>query len=178
MHLRFSTCLGTSVVEEGTGETLGVIAGILIDPDTGKVEGFYVRVPGILHAEDHFLATLDVLRWGTAVTVRSQDALSSAEDRIRLLPLLNDRRRVLGQRIRTEGVRRLGRCRDVQFESKTWQIEWIFPRMFLRWGIPVAAPDIIEIRADAIVVRDPAGTVPVVEAVEAAIAKTVSEVTV
>jgi hypothetical protein len=39
-------------------------------------------------------------------------------------------------------------------------VEWLFPRMFLRWGTALPISDVVEVRRRAIIVRDPPRTVP------------------
>jgi len=148
------------VVCDSTDEVLGQVDGILIHPDTGRVEGFSIgnapaTVPGT-----PFLASDDILCWGNHLHVRDHDAVYPLEERVRLQRLLDDPRRVLGQRVRTEGGRNLGNCRDVQFNTGSMRCEWIFPRRFWRWGVPVALADIVEILPSAIIVRDPPVPVP------------------
>jgi sporulation protein YlmC with PRC-barrel domain len=163
MHVRFSTAAGLPIVEEGSDEAIGAVSGILLHPDTGKVEGVFSRQPrpwGFGKAEDLFLASQDILHWGTAIRVRSADSLSPIDDRIRLRSLLEDGRSVLGQGMVTEGGRRLGTCADVQFDTRHFQLEWLFPKAWLRWGTPVPASAIVEVRPDVILIRDPLVTVP------------------
>lgn len=161
MRVRFSTCIGLSVAEEGTDEELGVIAGILVHPDTGKVEGFFVRERRLLQGGALFLASPDISHWGLVVRVRDADALSPLEDRIRLASIVEDGRTVLGQRMVTEAGAALGTCADVQFETKTFMTEWFFPRAWWRWRPAVPFSAIVEVRNDAIIVRDPAVPAPV-----------------
>ena len=156
MHVRFSFARGLPVTEEGTEEVIGKIAGILLHPDTGKVEGFFVAAPRFVGSEDLFLGSSDVLRWGARVHVRSRDVLGDIGDCVRLAAFRGDDRTVLGQRIRTEGGIRLGRCRDIQFNTDAMRLEWIFPRKCFRWGVALPVSEIKEVKRDAIVVRDPA----------------------
>ncbi len=156
MQVRFTLSTGTAVTEDDAPFMLGTIADILIHPDTGRIEGFFVRTGGVFHGATLFLASLDILRWGTRVTVRDPDALSPPEDRIRLQALLEDPRRVVGQPMRTESGKYLGRCRDVQFDTNTFIVEWVFPRRMLRWGVPIPLNQVLEVRKHAIVVRDTA----------------------
>lgn len=152
MQLRLSSAVDTPVVAEDDGQIAGQVAGILIHPDTAKIEGFFVRAPGAGRAL--FLSAADILRWTDRVTVAREEVLSPVEDRVRLRELLEDPRPLLGQRIRTKSGRSLGRCRDVQFDLTHFALTWIFPRRFLRWGVPLPATQILEVRRDAIVVRD------------------------
>ncbi|MBI3331676.1 hypothetical protein HYZ99_01820 [Candidatus Peregrinibacteria bacterium] len=154
MHVRFSTCIGFPVTEDGTEEHLGSLIGILIHPDTGKVEGFFVRRAGLFGSDQLFLSTMDILRWGMRVDIRSEDALSTVDEHIRLQPLLLDRRPVLGQKIRTESGLKIGTCRDVQFDTRHFVLEWLFPKKFFRWGTPLPLVSVSEVRRDAIIIRD------------------------
>lgn len=153
--------------ESESGSVLGTIGGIVLHPDTGIVEAFTVRVPaGMFSHRDLLLLPMDILHWGLRVVVRHGDVLAEPEDVVRLQPLLAGNRPVLGQRMVTESGRRLGRCGDLQFSTKDFRLEWLFPRRFLRWPqVPVPASQILEVRRDAIVVRD--AVVPQKEAMEA-----------
>ncbi len=166
MHVRFSHCVGAPVVEDGTEEFLGSLSGILIHPDTGAIEGFFVKVSKFFGGEELFLSGLDIVRWGTRIAVSSSDVLSPVEDRIRLQTLLSDPRPILGQRIRTESGENLGRCRDVQFDTEAMRIEWLFPKRFVYSGVALPVSEIVEVREDGIIVRDPMPRVkePVAEA--------------
>ena len=152
MHVRFSTCRGLEVYSDGTHELVGRIDDVLIVPDTGMIEGFFVRASHV--AGTPFLAAMDIVQWGGQIHVRDPEAVYPAEERVRLQSLLEDGRRILRQGIRTESGRTLGRCMDVQFDTETMHCEWLFPRRFLRWGTPVPISHVLEVRADAIVVRD------------------------
>lgn len=143
------------VLSEDTEEVLGTIDGILIDPDTGKVEGFFVRVPHFLTSKTLFLSGSDIARFGRRITVRHAHVLAPPEEFLRVAPLLADRRTVLGQRVRTESGRSLGRCRDVQFDTTFLTLSWVFPRRFLRSLRPISVKEIVEVRPKAIIIRDP-----------------------
>lgn len=161
MHVRFSTAVGLPVTDEDGAEELGRLAHILIHPDTGKVEGFFVKRGGwLFRSESVFLATEDIRRWGLRVTVRGPEALWPVEERIRLQSLLEERRPVLGQRIVTDTGKELGRCADVQFGTGLFMVEWLWPRKYRRWGRPLPLSLVLEVRKDAIVVRDPSAPAP------------------
>lgn len=142
------------VVAENEDSVPGQIAGIFIHPDTGTVEGFFVQTGGLFGGQELFLATADIRHWGTRVRVRSEDVLSPPGERVRLQSIVQENRPLLGQNILTKSGTRVGRCRDVQFETKTFRLEWLFPRRWLRWGSPVPASAIIEVKREAIIVRD------------------------
>src|SRR5438045_32443 len=103
MQVRFEMSLGLPIAVEDSAELVGLLEGILIHPDTAKVEGFFVAVPsGFLSSQTRFLSSYDIIRWTTHVVVRSRDVLCDTDDVIRLQPLMADPRTILGQRIQTE----------------------------------------------------------------------------
>lgn len=165
MHVRFSSAAGLPVVEEGSTEPVARIDDVVLQPESGKIEAFSVAVTRFLGSDHLILLPMDILHWGMRVTIRSAHVLVSAEEIIRLQSLLQDGRNILGQRMVTERGKHLGRCADVQFDTAHFSIEWLFPRRWWRWGIPVPITDVVEVRTDAIIVREraakeKAGAVP------------------
>ncbi|TSC79384.1 MAG: hypothetical protein G01um101425_664 [Candidatus Peregrinibacteria bacterium Gr01-1014_25] len=161
MHVRFSRCLGMPVGEERERRALGALSGIVIHPDTGVVEGFFVRP--VHGGGAQFLPVADIVHWGARVTVRSEDALCSLSDIVRLQRLVESGRTIIGQRMVTDDGALLGRCRDVQFSTHLFQVQWLYPKRWLRWKTPVAITDVIEVRPEAVLVRSRSGVIPVQE---------------
>lgn len=155
MHVRLSSSLGLPIIEKNDDHVLGVISGILINPDSGKIEGFYAKVPGLMLKEDLFFSALDTVKWGTRVSIQDREVLSFASDRVRLKEILEDPRSVLGQKVVYENGKSLGVCKDVQFDTDKMIMTWIFPKKFLRWGMAIPAKEIKEIKNEKIIVRDP-----------------------
>lgn len=142
------------IVEEDTGEILGELGGMLIDPDKGKIEGIFVLIRGFFSGTEYFCLSDDIVRIGTRIGVRSADVISLPEEFIRLQTLFADPRTILGQQIRTKSGRIVGKCADLQFNTKTFRLEWIFPKKLWRWGIALPASEILEVLPEAIIVRD------------------------
>ncbi len=155
MHVRFTTLLGMPVTVDQTEEDIGMVTGILIHPDTAVVEGFFVQAPTFWHTGRLFLASADILHLGSRMRIRSEEKLGPVEELIRVSSLLEDGRSILHQRIVTESGMLLGRCADVQLETKTFQVLWLFPRKWFRWQRPVSVATILEVREDDIIVKDP-----------------------
>lgn len=170
MHVRFTTMIGMPVTDDHAEEDIGGIGDILLNPDTGTVEGFFVLIPSFLELQKLFLSVSDIVHVGTRVRVRDADVLAPVEDVVRLQALMSDERSVLGQAMLTESGTFLGTCRDVQYETQTFRIEWFFPKRMFRWRPPVSAANILEIRPDAIIVRDPALTQQADNSAEAVLA--------
>ncbi len=166
---------GTPVVDEETSEEIGRINGIVLDPDTGKVEGFAVRLPGF-PAPVHYLSSLDVVRWGTKAWIRDPGAVAPLEELLRLKATADSPRRILGQSIRTESGRDLGTCADVQFDTLHFATEWLFPRRWWRWGLAIPVTQVLEVRDDAVIVRETAAPVPEAPSVLPEVPETVKQI--
>lgn len=167
MHIRFTHCRGLPVVEERSQQLVGTVSDIFIHPDMGKAEGFFVRISGFMHSETLFLSASDIVHWGRTVMIRDRDVLAPLEDHVRLQRLYDEGRTVLGQKMVTESGRKLGTCADAQFETRTFRVEWFFPKKMFQWARPVPVTSVLEIRPDAIVVREQSAAVP--EAAEEAV---------
>lgn len=143
-----------NVCDESTGDVLGKITGILLHPERRTVEGFFVSVSEILRRREQFLAVADIARIGRRVTVRNREVLGPIADHIRAQAVAAQQRPIIGQTIITEGGKSLGICRDVQFATPSMVLEWLFPRAWLRWGQSIPRSAIIEVRPEAVVVRE------------------------
>jgi sporulation protein YlmC with PRC-barrel domain len=157
MHVRLSTCMGTEVVDRAHGEVIGFLAGIFLHPDTGKVEGVFVRgISGLFaRAELLFCGSDDILHWGTVLQIRAASCLAPLVDRIRLSALFAEGRTIVGQRVETTSGNYMGRCRDIQVDTIKMRLEWLFPRRLLRRETSLPISEVIEVRSEAVIVRDP-----------------------
>lgn len=165
MQVRFSIARGQPVALDDSGEVLGMVKNILVDPDKGAVVGFFVSVAaGFTGSKCLFLSSSDIVRWGTAAFIKRASALADPTEFLRVQPLLEDPRTVLGQQVVTQSGTRLGRCKDVQFDTLHFRVHWIFPKKLLHWSTPVAISDVIEVTKQQITVRDSLIPVPEEEA--------------
>ncbi len=156
MHIRFMHCKGLPVIEEHSQQPVGVIADIFIHPDMGKVEGFFIQIRHFMHSDMLFLSAMDITHWGRTVMIRDRDCLAPLEDHVRLQQISDEGRTVMGQKMMTEAGNRLGTCADAQFETKTFRVEWLFPKKMFQWARPVPVTSVQEVRPDAIIIRDQA----------------------
>lgn len=142
-----------AIVAAETQEPIGTLKSLLIHPDTGAVEGIRFSAGGIGHG-DYCVSSPDIVHWGLRIDVRDADAAGPLDECVRFQDVLREGRAVLGQRMVTEGGRFLGCCVDVQFDTERFLVEWLFPRKWFRWGTPLPVASILEVRPEAIIVRE------------------------
>lgn len=154
MHVRASVISGTQVVSDATQYIVGTLGAPLIDSDTGKIVGFFVH--SFEMGRELLLQSIDITSWGTRVHILSEDRLGPPEDFVRFEKLLTDGRTFLGQTIRVQGTgRSLGKLCDVQFSTRHFLVEWIFPRRFFFAQTPIAASEIVEVTPEAVWIKNP-----------------------
>lgn len=160
MHIRVSMARGMKIVDDSTQQTVGILDDPLIDPDSGRIIGFFVTSLSLGDSQ-LFLHTVDIVSWGTRIHVLSADRLGPVQDFVRLTARLDDPRQFLGQQLRVHGTgRSLGTLVDVQFNTRHFMTEWLFPRKWLWVRSPLPACDIVEVTNDAIWIKDPLLSVP------------------
>jgi hypothetical protein len=145
---------GMPVLERGGRLLPLVVVQPLLHPDTGVVEGVSLRAR---RWGSPLLAirTDDLTRWTDEhLVVTRAEAISPVADFVRFQAWLTEGRTLVGQRVVTLGGRRLGRCRDVLFDDELLQLIAIVPRRWGIWQLPVRRHDVLEVRPQAIIVRD------------------------
>jgi uncharacterized protein YrrD len=152
MHLLRSAAIGTEVIDEQDHQIHGTVTDFVFDPDRGKLVAVLVDSPD--SADLLALQTQDIAAWGQRIHIKETDMLGVPDEILRLKPLFEDPRTIIGQYIKTKSGVAIGKCVDIQFDAAHFGIEWIFPRSFLKKGLPLPASDILEITKDAIIVKD------------------------
>lgn len=149
------------MTEESTGTVFGIVFKPLIEPDKGKILGFFVLpMPGVVSVKIAYVSSMDIVHFGTRIHIKDENAICDPYDIIRLQPVLEEGRPVLGQRIQTEAGEYLGKCADIQFDTESMRLTWLFPRKWFLWKTAVAVQNILEVRKQAIILQDQLATVP------------------
>ncbi|MCK5018874.1 MAG: hypothetical protein KAS32_17560 [Candidatus Peribacteraceae bacterium] len=154
MHIRFSSCRGLEIVDS-SGILLGMVIEPLIQADTGKILGFYCVPMGAFSLRNtKYISALDIIHFGTRITIRNEEVICNPEEIIRLQSVLEDKRSFLRQKIRTESGEKIGICADVQFDTETMHIEWLFPKKFFKWGDAISIHRVLEVRQNFILISN------------------------
>ncbi len=150
MKLSYRSVLG-SQVRTREGQKLGRVYGLVINPDTGKVEGAWLSF-GIIPWSD-------ILSFrGGRLEVRDASVVSAPEDVVRISEILKRNIPVMGNRVRGQSGTDYGRVIDVEFDSIDGFLKRLLAsKSFLFWNFSprlFSQESIISIESDAIVVRD------------------------
>lgn len=154
----FGSLVGAKVLEHSTGQLLALVSGIIVDPDTGMVEAFWVR-PLTLPHKNAVLKTSDILEFKKHLYVKGDRVLAQAEDLIRISEILRDGRVFLGASVQNEAGASYGQCVNLTFDSQTYALKQIYTRKSIFGLITTderifSYNDIVKVLPEAIIVND------------------------
>jgi sporulation protein YlmC with PRC-barrel domain len=152
--------MGAKILESDSGDLLAMVTGIIINPDSGMVEAFWVK-PATLPYRAAILKTTDILEFKKNLYIRSDKVLAQAEDVIRINAILEDGRTFLGNLVQNEAGDSYGRCDNLSFDTDTNALKQIHckksllgvfnldQRIFSYESIIKVLPDMILVKDDA-----------------------------
>lgn len=118
---------GSKVLEFDSGDLLGMISGIIVHPDTGMVEAFWVK-PATIPLRAAVLKVSDILELKKNFYIKSDKVLAEASDLIRISEILQDGRRFLGSPVVSETGGSYGKCENIAFETDNYALKQIHTR--------------------------------------------------
>jgi len=123
----YKSILGAKVLEFDSGDLLATISGIIVDPDTGMVDAFWVK-PTTLSVRSAILRASDIVELKKNFYIKSDKVLAQAEDVIRISEILEDGRTFLGNVVQNEAGHSYGTCVNLAFDTQTFALKQIYSR--------------------------------------------------
>lgn len=149
--------MGTPVFENDERHPVAFVRDVILDPETGNLLALRIN-------RDQIITSSDISSWGDVVRIRNIDVIAPLEDVLRVAQAEKKGIKVFGNLVETQGGVVLGRVVDFVIDEKTLTLKKIFTAK-LFFGIfqhehrIISVKNIIEIRADKIIVRDGLKTV-------------------
>jgi sporulation protein YlmC with PRC-barrel domain len=141
----FSEAVGRTVLSTGTAETVGTVAGFLVDPATAQVVAIRLRKTS---GSGDTLHWPDLTSFGTDnVTVPSADAITNATGTAADLDTKNAE--LLGKRLLTDAGNEIGTVDDIDFDPASGAVISLQTR-----NGPVYGDRLIGCGSYAVIVRD------------------------
>ncbi len=147
--------LPVNVLREGM--TIGVLAGLVVDPDSKRVRWLSVNSCGRLNGR-HWVSMDQVRSLSSqGVTIYEIDNVKNPKQTPEAELIYWMRRTVLGKRVVTTQGQVLGEVRDYEFEPDTWALtQLLIPASAGISGksLNIPASQLLEIRAEALVIGE------------------------
>ena len=156
----YQSVLGASVLEFDSGDLLALVTGIIVHPDTGVVEAFWVKPLGSSLSRA-VLRSADILEFKKHLYVRSAQVLAEAEEVIRVSEILNEGRFFLENTVQNEAGDSYGHCVNLSFDTDSFMLQQLYckktflklltldERIFSYEAIIEVFPKMIVVRDDA-----------------------------
>lgn len=162
MERYYTQTIGSDVLTEN-GVRVGRVLEVVIDPATGKIVGFLLTPNG-----RKAISPSDVIFWGDQLVVSDFDDILDTEDLIKVNQVLRQNIRIQKNKVFNQKNEFLGRVLDFSLNTSMFVLTKLFIAKTF-WGFypyeekTVPHKYILEIKPDKIIVKIPAGTVPVKE---------------
>jgi len=127
MVRNYKSIFGARVLEFDSGDLVATVSGIIVDPDTGIVEAFWVK-PTTLNVRSAILRVPDIVELKKNFYINSDKVLAQAEDVIRISEILTDGRTFLRNSVKNEAGHSYGTCVDLGFDTKTFALRHIYSK--------------------------------------------------
>ena len=157
MLLNRSEIRGWPLLSHADGAVLGIVMDLIINPDTGRIEAFWVK-PYEVPLKEAIVASEDVLGFRKGLSVRNEKVILEPGDILRVAEILNRGIFFYGNRAIGESGNPVGKVYDISFDPKQLMLRQIytskgfFPFYYDRRIYPYGA--IVEAMPDRIIVKD------------------------
>lgn len=157
MEKSFRASVGQLIVSHDDAEPLALLRDVILNPDTGKIGGWWVK-PITLPLSLGILLPEDILSWKKSIYITSENVIADPSDLVRLEEMLQRNVALLGKKVYSETGRYLGKVLDFSFDPNLSVLRSIYVRRgFWLWTLSqrvFGMESIIEIQSDRIIVKD------------------------
>lgn len=116
MNKYFSEIIGTPVLGHADGNPLALISDIIIHPDTGKIEAFWVK-PLTLPISNAVIKSDSILEWKKNVYIKDDREIAEVSDIIRISEIITRNTFFVGNNVQNESGEPLGYVYDLDFDT-------------------------------------------------------------
>jgi sporulation protein YlmC with PRC-barrel domain len=158
MIKHYSSIIGTPVLNFDDGSLLAVIEDIIVDPETGKIEAFWVK-PLTLAISDAIIQSQDIVEWKKNVYVKNESFISDPAEIIKISEILAKKVYLIGNKVKNQKGKNYGKVYDLDFSCDTFYVRQIYARrsvfgIFKYESRIFSFDSIIEITDKAIIIDD------------------------
>ncbi len=121
LQKQYTKLLNTPILNRQTGEEVGEIYDLIIDPDTGKIEAFWVK-QGLLSGAEKVLSINDVTEWKLRLYIDDNDSIVNPNEILKIQKILKKEIHLYLHKVKTLSGSKLGRAIDLFLDSMSGQI--------------------------------------------------------
>jgi sporulation protein YlmC with PRC-barrel domain len=156
MQRIYSHIIGHQVCRIQDGEVLGLVIDFIINPEQGKIEGFWVRTVG-LFGRKMILPAKDIVEWKVKLYVHDENSFCEPADLVRLADILENEITVYNKKVITTTGIYIGRVYDFNFELESCHLlNFFIVKKLLFFTLQrriVPLKEVVEINQEAIIIK-------------------------
>lgn len=167
MLVQSQRLVGARILSLHTGQPIGQLGELIINPNTFEVAGFYCEGKwAAQHKEPMVLLAPDIREVaGAGVLIDSHDSISPLDDLIRIKDISAINYKLIDKPVYTESKKRLGKIMDYVINTEGFGIQKIYVKQSLfksmsMHSLVIDRQQIIEITDKRVVVSDATVTTP------------------
>lgn len=154
----FSQIIGAPVLSHESGELLALVRDIIINPDTGKIEAFWVK-PLTLPIANAVIKSDSIIEWKKNIYIKDEREIAEASDIIRLSEILSRNAFFIDNCTQNEDGVNLGDVYDLDFDVTKLYLKNIYTQksflLFWKYDRRVFSfESIIKVLPEYILVKD------------------------
>ena len=121
LQRQYTTLLNIPIVEMSTGKELGKVYDLIIDDQTGKIEGFWVS-SGLMSGSDKMVSINDVADWKIKIYIDDPDSIIEPDEIVKIKEILERNIYIYLNKVKTISEKKLGKVIDIFFDPISNQI--------------------------------------------------------
>lgn len=162
MERYYSQAIKTGIVSTG-GEIVARTLEVVVDPETGKIAGFLLAPKG-----KKVISPSDVIFWDQHIIIHDAHDILDTGEILKVKEILSKNIPIIKNKVYTQNKLFLGNVLDFVINPKLFTLTKIivaknFLKFFLYDEKIISYQNIIEIKKDGIIVKDPTATVKIKE---------------
>ena len=130
------------------------IRDVILDPDTGKVVGFFT-----MGGANRVIASMDIISWNSAIEIHDPEDVISVEEVAGIERALEKGRGIYKNKVYTKSGQYVGKVMDIGMNNKLFELTCLivmkgFLGLFFWDKKIISARDILEVKKDRVIVKD------------------------
>lgn len=125
MIKEYISIIGTPIHKYDDGNLLAVVKDVIIDSDTGRIEGLWVK-PLTVPLNNAVIQVSDIIEWKNKIYIKDDSVIADTEDIIRITDILTRDILIIGNRVENQYGEYLGDVYNLVFDSEKLRIMQIY----------------------------------------------------
>ena len=125
MIKEYTSIIGTRILHFDNGQLIGLLKDIIINPDSGKIEAFWINTASLAFKHG-ILQNDDIVEWKKHIYVRNEHVIAEPDEIIRIKDVLDRNTQFIGNSVKGESESAYGKVYSLDFDSDKGMLRYIY----------------------------------------------------